>query len=44
MSRRRRSGRSYAVEYALAAVVITIIWLFLANGGPALVGGLVKPT
>ena len=39
MSRRPRSGRSYAVEFVVAAIAIVAIWLFLANGGPATLGG-----
>ena len=42
MSRgRRRAGRStrgYVIEFGLAAIAIAAIYLFLAYGGPRLVG------
>jgi hypothetical protein len=42
MSPRRRSRRSYVVEYMLAAGAVVAIWIFVTSGGPAAVGNLFR--
>lgn len=35
---RRRSRKSYALEIALTAAVVLVLYLFMINGGPAWFG------
>jgi len=44
MTRRpKRSRRSYVIEYGLAAIAVVLVFVFLASGGPAIVGALFGP-